>query len=375
MIAFLTLAYVAVLFVLVKMKVVPNSAMTWLTTIVWIVVLFIFLFIPMQWGAPSGPARIMTRAVQIVPNVSGQVTDIAVRPNVQLNQGDLLFQIDPKPFEIAVDLAAASKVRVETQVKQDQDALVAAQAQLRRAVANRDLAQSRFDDDEKLVESGVIAANRLETRQANLDSANAAVDEIEASISKLEAEIGAVTDDGVVAKIAEATAKLEQAIWNLEQTSVLAPSEGYVTNLALTIGQRVTNLPLAPAMVFIDTSEKILVAEINQNQLRFVQPDQSAEIAFKALPGRVVPAKVETVLQITSQGQAIVSGSLMTTGNIQAEPFMIRIVLENQEDNAALTPGNAGTVAIYTDSVSFTHVIRKVMIRMEAIMNYIIPGL
>ncbi|MEM7462628.1 MAG: biotin/lipoyl-binding protein [Pseudomonadota bacterium] len=375
MIAFLTLAYVAVLFVLIKMKIVPNSAMTWLTTIVWIVVLFIFLFIPMQWGAPSGPVRVMTRAVQIVPNISGQVTEIAVSPNVPLKQGDLLFQVDPEPFQIAVDLASASKIRVETQVKQDQDALVAAQAQLRRAEANRDLAQSQFDDDKQLVDRGVIAENRLETRQANLDSAESVVEEVEATISKLETEIGAVTADGVVAKVAEASSQLEQAIWNLEQTSVLAPSDGYVTNLALSVGQRVTNLPLAPAMVFVDTSEKVIVAEINQNQLRYVKPDQLAEIAFKAEPGRVVSAKVETVLQIASQGQAIVSGNLLTAGSIQAEPFMIRIVLDNPEDDAVMTPGNAGTVAIYTESVAFTHVIRKVMIRMEAIMNYIIPGL
>lgn len=375
MIAFLTLAYVAVLFVLIKMKLVPNSAMTWLTTIVWIVVLFVFLFIPMQWGAPSGSALVMTRAVQIVPNVSGQVTEIGARPNVPMNKGDLLFQVDREPFEIAVDLASASKVRVETQVKQDQDALVAAQAQLRRAEANRDLAQSRYDDDAKLVESGVIAANRLETRQANLDSAKAVVEEVKASISKLEAEIGAVTEDGVVAKVAEAEAKLEQAEWNLEQTTVQAPSDGYVTNLALTIGQRVTSLPLAPAMVFVDTSEQGIFASINQNQLRYVKPDQAVEIAFKAMPGRVVTAKVETVLQIASQGQAIVSGNVFRAGDIKAEPFMIRIKLDNQEDSAILTPGNVGTAAIYTESVSFTHVIRKVMIRMEAIMNYINPGL
>ena len=73
MIAFLALAYAAVLFVLVKLKVLPNKPGTWLSIIGWVVLLFIFLFIPMQWGAPSGPVRLMTRAVQIVPNVSGTV--------------------------------------------------------------------------------------------------------------------------------------------------------------------------------------------------------------------------------------------------------------------------------------------------------------
>jgi multidrug resistance efflux pump len=109
--------------------------MTWLSTIVWIVVLFIFLFVPMQWGAPAGSARVLTRAVQIVPNVSGQVVEIAVQPNVPLEKGDLLFRIDPEPFEIAVDLAKASLARVEAQAAQDKDALANAEAQLKQARA------------------------------------------------------------------------------------------------------------------------------------------------------------------------------------------------------------------------------------------------
>ena len=73
MIAFLTLIYVAVLAVLVWLKVLPNKAMTWLSTLVWMLLLFVVLFIPMQWGAPAGPARILTYSVQVIPNVAGEV--------------------------------------------------------------------------------------------------------------------------------------------------------------------------------------------------------------------------------------------------------------------------------------------------------------
>ncbi|MGI9389960.1 MAG: HlyD family secretion protein, partial [Boseongicola sp.] len=269
MIVFLTLAYLAVLFVLTKMKILPNTATTWLSTIVWIVALFLFLFFPMQWGAPSGPVTILTRAVQIVPNVSGQVTEINVEANVPVKKGHLLFQIDPEPFEIAVSLAKATKARTEAQVLQDQDSLASAEAQFRQAMARRVLAQQRYDDDKKLVASGTLSASRLEQRQSDLDAAIGAVDQAQSTVSRALTEIGAVTEHGTVAKLAEANANLDQAEWNLEQTSVLAPSDGFVTNLALAVGQRVTSLPLAPAMVFIDTAEKGLVTNIQQIHVRY----------------------------------------------------------------------------------------------------------
>ncbi|PRY19773.1 multidrug resistance efflux pump [Aliiruegeria haliotis] len=375
MIVFMTLVYVALLFVLIKLKVLPNTKATWLSTVVWMTVLFIFLFIPMQWGAPSGPVNVVTRAVQVVPNVGGQVVDIAVEPNTPLNKGDVLFQIDPEPFKIAVAQAKATKARVEAQVLQDKDALNSAMAQLSQAEARRDLAQLRFDDDTKLVENGTISQNRLERRQTDLDAAQGTVAQMMSAVSRAETEIGALTEDGVVAKLAEATAALELAEWNLDQTTVRAPSDGFVTNLALAEGQRVTSLPFAPSMVFVDTSERTVLAEVHQIYLRHLEPGQPAELTFKTLPGVVLPGKVETVLDVASQGQAIVSGTAAQPGRIRSEPFLVRIVLDDPDQLAAISPGTAGTTAIYTESVVPTHVIRKVMIRMTSILNYVRPAL
>jgi multidrug resistance efflux pump len=375
MIAFLTLVYVAVLFVLIKMKILPNSAKTWLTTIVWMVLLFLFLFIPMQWGAPAGSVRVLTRAVQIVPNVAGQVTSIDVEPNLPVNKGDLLFTIDPEPFEIAVSLAEASLLRVKAQAAQDKDALDNAIAQLKQVQAAATLAQARYDDDAQLVESGTITVNRLERREASLDQAKAAVDQARSGVSRAQTELGAVTEDGIVAKVAEAQANLDQARWNLEQTEVRAPGDGFVTNLALSVGQRVTNMPFAPSMVFVDTGEKGIVAQINQIYLRYLEPGQPVEMAFKTLPGRLITGTVDKVFQIASQGQAMVSGGAAVGGPVQAEPFLVRVTLDDASDAVGLPAGAVGTATIYTDSVAATHIIRKVMIRMESIMNYVIPVL
>jgi multidrug resistance efflux pump len=375
MIVFLTLIYVAVLFVLIRAKILPDTKMTWATTGVWMVLLLIFLFIPMQWGAPSGPVRIMTRVVQIVPNVAGQVVEVVAEPNVPMEKGDVLFRIDPVPFQQSVDIAEANLVRVEAQSKQDLEALKTAQAGLRQATAQRGLAQSRYDDDKKLVDSGTYSENRLELRTSNLDQASAAVDTALASVTRAEAELGAIMPSGKVAKLAEAETRLEQALWNLDQTIVRAPGKGYATNMALSVGQRVVSLPLAPAMAFVDTAEAGPVAQIHQIYLRHIEPGQQVEIALKARPGKLIFGTVDRVVPAASGGQALVSGSIAAAVQIAPEPFLVRINADNPEDAIYMVPGAVGTVAIYTESAGATHVIRKVMMRMTAILNYLNPAL
>ncbi|MBL4599341.1 MAG: HlyD family secretion protein [Rhizobiaceae bacterium] len=314
MIVFLTLIYVGVLALLVKMKIVPNKPGTWLSIIAWVVVLFVALFIPMQWGAPAGPVRILTYSVQIIPNVSGPVSKVIVEPNQPMKKGSILFEIDDTLFKSSV---SAIKAQLEYQEK-------------------------RLQQFKKLASSN--AGTRFQ------------VEETQAQVDRLKAEFAA-------------------AEWNLQETVIRAPSDGFVTTLALRPGQRVTNMPFMPAMTFIDTSKKLVGAQIHQIYLRHLKVGQPVEIAFKAVPGRVFSGKVETVIEVSSQGQVVISGTVMPTQQVQAEPFFVRIELDEDPMLKQLKPGMVGTTAIYTESVGATHIIRKVMIRMEAIINYVNPML
>ena len=71
------------------------------------VLLLFGLFVPMGWGAPQGPALVIRNSVPIVPNVAGEVIDVPVQPNTPLKAGDVLFSIDPAPFQAQVDALAA----------------------------------------------------------------------------------------------------------------------------------------------------------------------------------------------------------------------------------------------------------------------------
>jgi RND family efflux transporter MFP subunit len=311
MIIFLLLVYLALLFLLVRLKVVPLNLFWKISPLIWLLILNIGLFIPMGWGAPSGPLLVVRQSVQIVPDVAGEVIDVPVAPNTPLKAGDVLFRIDPVPFQSQVD---------------------ALQAQL-------SFSELRHEQFTTLQRGDAGRAFDVQQREA---------------------------------EVAQLKAQLAGAKWNLDKTVVRAPADGFVTNVTLRKGARVANLPLSPVMAFIDTSETVIGTEIAQIYARYIEPGQKAEVTFKLFPGRIFNAEVETMLQAVSTGQIKPSGFAVTPSEVQSAPFVVRLKID--DDLAKQLPAGAtGEAAIFTDHVKAAHVIRRVMLRMTAIMNYIIP--
>lgn len=100
---------------------------------------------------------------------------------------------------------------------------------------------------------------------------------------------------------------------------------------------------------------------------------QRVEFALKFLPGRIVTGRVEAVLQAIASGQAQVSGQAASTRPAQAGPFVVRAALDDATLAASLPAGSAGIAAIFTDRVTAGHVIRRVLLRQQAILNYVLP--
>jgi RND family efflux transporter MFP subunit len=304
--------YLVILFLLVRLKIVSFNLFWKVSPAIVLVLLLVGIFIPMGWGAPAGEALVIRNSVPIVPNVAGEVIDVPVTANVPLKAGDMLFKIDPTPFQAQVD---------------------AFKAQL-------DFEKLRLQQMTQLQTTPAGRAFDVQERQASVD---------------------------------QLTAQLAGAQYNLDQTEVRAPSDGYVTNLALRKGARVAALPLAPVMAFVDTSETILGAAIAQIDARYIRPGQPVEITFKFLPGQVYGGKVVAVLQAISTGQTQASGLAVTPKAVEATPFAVRFTLDDADVARRLPAGAIGEAAIFTDHVKVAHVIRKVLLRQIAILNYINP--
>jgi len=312
MIVFLLNAYIAILVALIWLKVIPGNLFWKLSPLLVLVLLLIGFFIPMGWGAPAGAAIVGRPSVAIVPNVSGEVIDVPAEPNTPLKAGDILFRIDPTPYE----------------------------AQLNALTAQLSLAELRLGQMTELAQKQAAPEFNVEQRQSEVDALRAQV---------------------------------EGAKWNLDKTTVRAPADGYVTNVALRKGARVSNLAVAPVMAFIDTAETVLLVEVPQNFARFIAPGQKLEVTFKFLPGQVLSGTVETVLQAVASGQMAPSGTAIGPLDTTPAPFVVRVRLADEELARQLPSGSIGEAAIYTDHATVTHVIRKVMLRQKAILNYIWP--
>jgi RND family efflux transporter MFP subunit len=310
MIVVLLNLYIAILVLFVWLRFIPLNLFWKLSPVVVLLLLLVGLFIPMGWGAPSGPVAVVRNSVQIVPSVAGEVIDVPAVANTPVKAGDVLFRIDPTTYLAQVQA-------IEAQLK---------------------FAELRLSQMSQLQTSGTGRTFDVEQRQAEVD---------------------------------QFKAQLDGAKWNLDKTTVRAPADGYVTNLALRKGARVTGQ--SPVMAFIDTSETIFGVEISQVYARYVRVGQPVEIAFKIFPGVVYGGRVEAVLQAIASGQTQTGGLAVAPTDIQSAPFVIRFKLDRQDVAQSLPAGSTGLAAIYTDHVKAAHVIRKVVLRQTAIVNYVNP--
>ncbi|WP_439102968.1 efflux RND transporter periplasmic adaptor subunit [Congregibacter sp.] len=313
MIAALTLLYVGLLFLAVKLKLIKMTLFWKITPLVWFLFLNVALIIPMQFYAPGGTVLAMQYSVQIVPNVGGEVIDVPVEANAPLREGDVLFRIDPTPYQAAVD----------------------------DLTAQRDLAQIRVDQTTQLVERGAGTVFELDTATAQL---------------------------------AQLEAGLANARFNLENTVVRAPTNGYVTNVALREGARVAAAPIASVLPFVEDGDPVIIMQIFQKDLRYIDAGNAAEITFKMFPGEVFQAKVLNVVPASAQGLQAPTGTAAMPQQISHAPMWVRLEMADPSLFAELPVGATGTGAIYTDKGAPTQMIRRIMIRMDAIINYVSPA-
>jgi multidrug resistance efflux pump len=187
----------------------------------------------------------------------------------------------------------------------------------------------------------------------------------------LKAQVG-----GDIADVAQIKAQLENARWELSQTTAYAPADGWVINLQLRPGSFAVPLPLSPALTFVEDNYQV-IALFHQNELHQVEPGNEAEITLRTLPGQIIKAHVNSIVWAQGQGQVAPSGVIPQTGAAPPPPnrFAVRLDVDEKYRDVFLAAGATGEAAIYTNHLAVLHVIRKVILRVSAKMNFIIPKL
>lgn len=377
----LILTYAAICVAIFKIFRVPVNQWTVSTAVLGGIFLISALLLIMSYNHPySGDGRIYFTSAPVIPAVGGIVVEVPVKMNAPLKKGDVLFRIDPRPYQYTVDQKMASLAEAEQSVRQLKAALDGAVSLVAGTEASRDRAQQSYERYLEIFESsrtrtGETAVSELEVenRRGAYLTAQAAVGTAQAQA--MQARLAYESQiNGINPTVARLQAELRNAEFELDQTTVRAPSDGYVTQVFLRPGMMANPLPFRPVMVFISSEERILAAAFIQNSLQRVRVGDEAEVSFKAVPGRIFKAKVGNIIDVMAQGQLQPTGALIDPqAPERLNPGQTLAVIEIQDDLSAyqLPGGVVADVAVYTEHWHHVAILRKVLLRMSAWMNFV----
>ncbi len=296
-----------------KFKLLPIN--TWTMVGAFLVGAFslLFLVLMMNMYQPlTKDSRFMAATTSIISEVRGKVIEVPVTGNTPLKAGDILFKIDPVPYQHAV---------------------AAIEAQL-------GLARTRLQQETDLVAQG--AGNQYEVQRYDAD-------------------------------VKQLTAALDQAKIDLDNTTVRSPTNGYVTQVSLRPGMMAVPMPLSPLMIFVHDEERVFVAAFRQNSLQGIDPGDEVEVSFDAVPGRIFAGKVQQVLPMMSEGQMSATGQLRTLDSVGSKPGRSLITVEFTDDLSGykLPIGASGTTVVYTGQFKPIQIMRMVILRIKAWEKYV----
>ena len=288
-------------------------------------------------------AYVGANQVDIAAQVPGPVAQVLVRDQQAVHAGDVLFTIDPRPYEIAVAKARAQRDLARQGMSQESAGVASAQAVLAQRRAEETNARNNWQRNQQLMKSGFLSPQGAENARTQLQTAEAATKAAEASVAQARSALGRTGDEN--AAVQAAGAAMKQAELDLERTQVKAPADGVIANLTLRPGNTV--MPGTPLFVIIASNEYWIDANFKETQLKDVRPGERVEIKTDMYPDHLFHGTVQSL-----SGGSGAAFSLLppqnATGNwvkvTQRVP--VRIKVEDPDPQHPLRIGTTATVKV-----------------------------
>jgi multidrug resistance efflux pump len=300
-------------------------------------------------------ARVGAFVIPVASEVAGRVIRVNVRNNQDVQAGDVLFEVDPQPYQIAVDRARADLESTRRQIGASTAGIASAQANLRAAQANELKAKQDNQRLEGLYreDPGTISVRLLEVSRANREQAVSQVAAARAEVQRAREQEGGSEEDNALLRSA-ATA-LSKAELDLSNTQIRARSAGLVTDLRTDAGQFAA--AGGPVMTLIAIHDVWISADMTENNLGLVKVDTPVAIVLDAFPGEVFDGRVRSVGYGVSVGQTPAPGTLPSVQNSRdwlrpAQRFPVIIELSEDarktlRDSGAIRAGGQAEVMAF----------------------------
>jgi multidrug resistance efflux pump len=369
MVIILCLYVVALWLVFSKFKIVRWGWLSGTVAIVigaFILATFLALF---NYLTPSGRVTVTGRVVEVTPNVTGQIVAIPVKPNVPVKANDVLFQIDPAPFQYKVSQLQASLAGAKQQVEILKTNYEQATANVTGLIAQQAFNKKRLADIQTLVADDANTQFQAQDRQNQYETVTAQLEVAKASQQSaklaMDSEIG-----GVNTSVAQIAAQLDNASWELSQTTIRAPADGYVTIVALSVGDRA--LQARSAMSFIVEKEIALVGIFSQNGFQTIKQGTPVDIVFDNAPGRIYHASIEAIPRGIGQGQIAVSGTLARTNTFGgATVFPAEISIPDEMNREQLRLGMSGSATAFAANAGVIGLLASILVWISSYTAYL----
>lgn len=292
--------------------------------------------------------------VSITADQSGRIVDVAVRENQAVKKGDLLFKIDPQPYQIALNQADAAVATARLQVEQLRSSWQQAVAEEQSAEETLDYQQKVFARQQDLLKRGVSSNADFDAAENKLRNAEQALalakERVSGALTALGGNPDLPTDQHP--SVMQAQAARASAALALEQTTVYAPADGVVSQTdRLRVGQYVTNPAMAPTvlMTLVETSSAYVEANFKETDLTHMRVGQPATITFDAYPDQTFKAEVESIDAGTGSAFSLLPAQ-NASGNwvkvVQRVP--VRLKIDGDLDIAAVPAGLSASVDVDT---------------------------
>jgi multidrug resistance efflux pump len=299
-------------------------------------VLFVWYVFADRYAPWTDQARVLGFTVPITPKVSGRVRQVHVIENQFVEAGDLLLEIEPREYELALlraeaalDIAGQSTGADTASVKAAEATLGKARAQLKQAKLSKERYQRIYEQD-----PGAVSSNARERAQTGLVEAEAHLANAHADLERAKEQLGKGGKDN--ARLRDATAALEQSRIDLAETKIYAPSNGGITNLKLAEGYYANKG--TPLMTFVSTGDIWIQANMRENSMAGIAAGAPVDIALDQLPGRVFKGTVISKGFAVKQPSVGAAGELVT---IKGESGWLRdaqrfpIIIHFADENAS----------------------------------------
>ena len=333
-------------------------------------VLFVYGIVADRVTPYTSQGLVQAYLVRIAPEVGGRVIEVGVATDQRVEAGTILFRIESDQYAFAVRRAEAQLESAGQAIGASTASVATAQAKLAEAVAKRENARDQTWREFELIKKGVYAEARRAQQQAILSAAEAVADQAEAELEKARQTLGPIGEANP--QIREAMAALAQANLDLQRTTILAPSQGGVTNLSLAIGQVLAKGE--PAMTYIDIREVWIEAAFRENSLESIAVGDPVEIVLDISPGRVLKGRV------AAHGYGVGNRSIDARTGLPSprtqsgwirppQPMPVRIELD--KETRPLRVGSQANVMVYSSGNVVMNAVGFLRMRLVALLTYV----